>query len=102
MYSEIGLAADGWGIIDGTSVSGTIKHDKVRASLLWRAETFNDHREARVFDEHQDDLDVDTAVSIFCKDLADRGIAFAPQNDPFNDTAWSTVLGQTYLLSAFT
>jgi hypothetical protein len=38
--------------------------------------TFRDERETRAYDEREDDLDLDTVVSIFCDDLADRGIAF--------------------------
>ena len=101
MQSEIRPSKDGWEITDGTSVIGTLPNDQVRISLLWRAITFRDEREARAYDEHEDDLDVDTAVSTFCADLTDRGIDFTPPEDPFNDQAWSTLLTQTYLMSAF-
>jgi len=43
-----------------------------------------------------------TVISIFCADLADRGIAFTRPDDAFNDEAWSTLLAQTYLIGAFT
>jgi hypothetical protein len=87
--------ARGWEITDGTTVIGALPREKVRVSLLWRAVTFQDEREARAHDEHEDDLDLDTAVSIFCKNLADRGIPFTRPDDPLNDEAWSTVLAQT-------
>jgi hypothetical protein len=102
MQSAIRPASDGWEITGGTRVIGSLPREKVRVSLLWRAVTFQDEREARAYDEHEHDLDVDTAVSIFCKDLADRGIAFTRPDDPFNDETWSTVLAQTYLMTAFT
>jgi hypothetical protein len=102
MQSAIRPTDDGWEITDGTSVSATLTPEKVRVSLLWKARTFRDDDEALVFDEHQDDLDIDTVVSIFCKDLAERGIPFAVPDDPLHDDAWSTALGQTYLVNAFT
>lgn len=102
MRSAIRPAGEDWEITDGTSVIGTLGHDEVRVSLLWRATTFHDEREARAFDEHEDDLDVGTAVSILCADLADRGVDAVRPDNPFNDEAFSTVLAQTYLINAFT
>ena len=99
--SEIRPSSECWEITDGTSVIGTLPNDQVRISLLWRAVTFRNEREARAYDEHRDDLDVETAVSIFCTDLTERGIDFTPPQDPFHDQAWSTLLTQTYLMKAY-
>jgi len=101
VQSEIRRGGDGWEITDGTSVIGTLPNDQVRISLLWRAITFRDEREAHVYDAHEDDLDVETAISRFCDDLTERGIDFTPPQDPFNDQTWNTLLTQTYLVSAF-
>jgi hypothetical protein len=101
VQSQIRPGDDGWEITDGTSVIGTLPNDQVRISLLWRAITFRDEREAHVYDEHEDDLDVETAISRFCDDFTERGIDFTPPQDPFNDQTWSTLLTQTYLVSAF-
>ncbi|MGO9694624.1 MAG: hypothetical protein ACLPYO_12755 [Mycobacterium sp.] len=101
VQSEIRPSNEGWEITDGSSVTGTLPDDQVRISLLWRAITFRDEREARAYDEHEDDLDVQTATSRFYDDLTERGIDFTPPHDPFNDQAWSTLLTQTYLVSAF-
>jgi hypothetical protein len=101
VQSEIRPNNEGWEITDGTSVIGTLPNDQVRISLLWRAVTFPDEREAQAYDEHEDDLDVETAVSRFCADLTERGINFSPPRDPFDDQAWSALLTQTYLVSAF-
>jgi hypothetical protein len=101
LRSQIRPAGDVWEVTDDEAVIGTLAQEQVRISLLWRAITFHDQREARAYDEHEDDLDVDTAVSMFCADLADRGICFTPPQDPFKDQAWSTLLTETYLLSAF-
>ncbi|BBZ37868.1 hypothetical protein [Mycobacterium conspicuum] len=99
--SEIRPVQDGWEITDGGSVVGKLPDEQVRISLLWRAITFRDEREAHAYDQHEDDLDVDTAIARFCDDLTERGIAFTPPEDPFNDPAWSSLLTQTYLASAF-
>ena len=101
VQSEIRPGEKDWEITDGTSAIVALPNEQVRISLLWRAITFRDEREARTYDEHEDDLDVDTAIAIFCADLNERGIDFTPPEDPFDDEAWSTVLTQTYLLSAF-
>jgi hypothetical protein len=66
-----------------------------------RAITFRNEREAHAYDEHEDDLDVETTISRFRDDLTERGIDFTPPQDPFNDQASSTLLTQTYLVSAF-
>ena len=99
--SQIRPGDQGWEITDGTSVIGTLPKDQVRISLLWRAITFRDEREAQAYDQHEDDLDVDTAVSRFCDDLTERGIDFTVPQDPCNDQTWSSLLTQTYLVSAF-
>ena len=99
--SEIRPSSECWEITHGTSVIGTLPNDQVRISLLWRAVTFRDEHEARAYDEHRDDLDVETAVSIFSADLTERGIDVTPPQHPFHDQAWSTLLTQTYLMQAF-
>jgi len=101
VQSEIRPGDQGWEITDGSSVIGTLPNDQVRISLLWRAITFRDEREAQAYDEHEDDLDVETAISRFCDDLTERGIDFTAPQDPFSDQAWSTLLTQTYLVNAF-
>jgi hypothetical protein len=101
VQSEIRPSDEGWEITDGMSVIGTLPNDQVRISLLWRAITFRDEHEAHAYDLHEDDLDVETAISRFCDDLTERGIAFTSPQDPFSDEAWSTLLTQTYLVSAF-
>jgi hypothetical protein len=89
---------DGWEIVDGTEVLGVLPKDQVRVSLLWRATTFATEADARVFDEHTDDLDIDTVVSTFLDDLADRGIDAQEPSDPCKDEVWSSTLVNTYLL----
>lgn len=102
MQSVIRPGDDGWEIADGATVIGRLPREEVRISLLWRAVTFRDEREARAYDEHADDLDLDTVVSIFGKDLTARGVPFTLPEGPLNDEAWSALLARTYLINAFT
>ena len=101
LQSEIRPAGDGWEITDDGSVTSSLTREQVRISLLWRALTFRDQRQARIYDQHEDDLDIGTTVEMFCADLDDRGIDFTPPHDPFKDQAWSSLLAETYLLKAF-
>ena len=75
MQSEIRPNNEGWEITDGTSVIGTLPNDQVRISLLWRAVTFPDEREAQAYDEHEDDLDVDAVPFIPFVRPIERGMA---------------------------
>jgi hypothetical protein len=99
--SKIQPASEGWEITDGTNVIGSLPSDQVRVSILWRAETFQDESDASVFDDHDDDLDLDKVVSIFSKDLKDRGISFKTPDDPLHDDAWSALLAENYLMKSF-
>ncbi len=100
--SAIRPAGDGWEIVDGTTVIAALPAEKVRVSLLWRATTFRDEREARVYDQHEDDLDLDTAMSMFCADLTIRGETFAVPDDPLGDEGWRNLLTRVYLLAGYT
>jgi hypothetical protein len=53
-------------ITDDGSVTSSLTREQVRISLLWRALTFRDQRAARIYDQHEDDLDIGTAVEMFC------------------------------------
>jgi hypothetical protein len=100
--STIQPAGKVWEITDGATLIGTLRSDQVRMSILWRAETFRDDREARTFDDHEDDLNLDRVVSIFTEDLKDRGLSFKEPDDPLHDDAWSALLAENYLMKSFT
>jgi hypothetical protein len=69
----------------------------VRVSILWKALAFVDDADARRFDDHEDDLDVETIVRILRDDLAGRGVAVDEPGDPFTDPEWSRALTRTYI-----
>lgn len=88
----------GWEILGSEGTSGPLGPTDVRISLLWKAITFADAADARRFDEHEDDLDLRTIVSVFQQDLSRRGMRAPEPDDPFTDERWSGVLTRTYLL----
>jgi hypothetical protein len=96
--SALRLRADrsGWNIVSGDGITGNLGLDEIRISLLWKALTFSDRRAAREFDDHDDDLDVKTVVSVFRTDLARRGIRVDEPLDPFRDPDWSRALTRAY------
>jgi len=51
--------------------------------------------DARRFDDHEDDLGVDTIVRILRDDLARRGTVVDEPIDPFTDPEWSRALTRT-------
>jgi hypothetical protein len=85
-----------WAISGPDGAIGTLPARDVRVSILWKALVFDDARDARRFDEHEDDLDVATVVSTFIADLAMRSVEVEEPADPFTDRAWSRMLTQTY------
>ena len=72
--------------------------DDVRVSILWKALTFRDEREARVYDDHEDDLSLATIVDLLRADLAQRGHQVGEPSDPYGDSEWSQVLTNVYML----
>jgi hypothetical protein len=95
--ATVAFTGSRWEIGDGVSTIATLDRDEVRVSLLWKAITFADERAAFVHDEHEDDLDLDTVVSIFAADLARREVAFVEPDDPRADAQWAKTLTSVYL-----
>src|SRR5262245_3367212 len=89
---------DGAWTIAGTGTEPQRVEDAdLRVSILWKALTFVDAADARRFDEHEDDLAVETIVRVLRDDLRARGIEVAVPADPFTDPAWSRALAGTYI-----
>jgi len=89
---------DGAWTIAGTGTEPQrVEDDEVRVSILWKALTFVDAAGARRFDDHEDDLDVETIVRTLRDDLHARGIAVDEPADPFTDPDWSRALAGTYI-----
>ena len=85
-----------WEITNDDGPPQAVPAEDVRVSILWKALTFGDEREARVYDDHEDDLDVATMVDILRADLAERGNVVEEPSDPYRDPKWSQVLTSVY------
>ena len=86
----------GWAITEPDGPPQPVPTEDVRVSILWKALTFGDEREARVYDEHEDDLDLETIVEIFRTDLGERGYVVDEPSDPYRDPEWSRILAAVY------
>ena len=70
--------------------------DDIRISISWKAECFQDAEEARVFDEHLDDIAFDQVVDIWRADCDARGIPLPDAADPLHDDAFQAAIAQAY------
>ena len=90
-------AASGrWRITKGDRDFGEFGRDDVRISISWKAECFHDAEEARVFDEHLDDITFDQVLDIWHADCAARGIALPAVADPLHDRTFEAAVAQAY------
>ena len=87
-----------WEITNPDGPPEAVPASDVRVSILWKALTFRDGREARVYDDHEDDLDLATIVNTLRADLAGRGHLIEEPSDPYRDREWSQLLTSVYLL----
>jgi len=87
-----------WEITNLDGPPDVVPGEDVRVSILWKALTFRDEREARVYDDHEDDLALVTVVDMLRADLARRGHRVEEPSDPYRDAAWSQVLTSVYML----
>jgi hypothetical protein len=87
-----------WEITNPDGAPEPVAAADVRVSILWKALTFRDEREAQAYDDHEDDLDVATIVSTLRADLADRGHLVDAPSDPYRDREWSQLLTNVYVL----
>jgi hypothetical protein len=85
-----------WEITNPDGPPQTVPGADVRVSILWKALTFRDARAARVYDDHEDDLDLTTIVDILRADLAERGRPTPEPSDPYTDPEWSRALTSVY------
>lgn len=90
-------AANAWDVLNDGATAARLAPAEMRISLLWKALVFDDAADARRYDDHVDDLDADTIVSVFRANLDSKGIAVEKPSDPFTDPAWSRILTDAYL-----
>ena len=90
-------ANDGWDVVDRGAHRASYDDADVRVTVSWKAEVFRDEEERRVVDEHLDDLTIDRVIATLSDDLAARGVAAAPSDDPLGDPEWIEALAATYV-----
>src|SRR5690606_4217033 len=70
-----------WSVRAGDEVRARYAWDELRLSISWKAWCFADEEEARINDEHTDDLDLATILDTFVADLKRRGRIVARPDD---------------------
>jgi hypothetical protein len=88
--------AERWEIVKGDRTFGTFAPDDIRVSVSWKAQVFADAEEARVYDEHMDDIAFEQVVSAWGADLAERGIGLPDSSDPLHDPAFVSAVTSSY------
>jgi hypothetical protein len=89
-------ASSRWRITKGDRDFGAFGRDDIRISISWKAECFHDAEEARVFDEHLDDLTFDRVLGIWRADCDARDIALPVVADPLHDRTFEAAVAQAY------
>jgi hypothetical protein len=87
---------DRWRIAKGDRGFGEFGRDDIRISISWKAECFHDAEEARVFDEHLDDISFGRVVATWRADCAGRGITLPDVADPLHDPAFEAAATTAY------
>jgi hypothetical protein len=85
-----------WRIAKGDREFGDYGRDDVRISISWKAECFHDAEDARVYDEHLDDITFDQVLDTWRSDCAARGIALPETADPLHDQAFADAVAAAY------
>ena len=86
-----------WEVLDADGTATTrFSDDEVRITVSWKADVFLDAEDARRADSGEDDLDLDTVIEIFQRDLVERGTAMARPADAVHDEQWVALLAATH------
>ena len=91
------IEGERWRLLEGDQVLGSPHYQDLRISVSWKANVFVDAAEARLYDEHDDELSIDAVWEAFYRDLSARGEAFDEPPDPSRDESFTELLGRTYL-----
>jgi hypothetical protein len=97
LEAELGFAPDGSAsVIDLGRTLATYRFSEVRVSVSWKAVVFQDSAEARLYDQHADDLKFEHVMDTFRSDLAARGLSLPSSVDPLHDPAFVAALTPAY------
>jgi hypothetical protein len=89
-------AASRWHIAKGERGYGSFGRDEIRISISWKAECFHDAEDARVFDEHLDDLTFEHVLATWRADCDDRGTPLPDTTDPLHDPVFAAAVAAAY------
>jgi hypothetical protein len=89
-------ASGHWRIAKGDRDFGEFHRDDIRISISWKAECFHDAEDARIHDEHLDDLAFDRVLEIWRSDCEERGIALPDTSDPLHDPVFAEAVAAAY------
>src|SRR5882762_6791654 len=84
-----------WEVADAGRVLKAFPFDAIRVSVSWKAQVFRDD-EARLVDEHTDDLGFEDVLETLLADLAARGVTLERPNDPLHDPRFVATLAAAY------
>ena len=90
------IAGDRWQLVEGDQGLGSPNFRDLRISISWKANVFADEAEARLYDEHDDDLTIDGVWEGFYRDLAKRGESFSEPENPLQDEFFTELVGRVY------
>lgn len=89
------VAGGGWEIRDGEEILARLTPDRIRISILWKAQVFTDEAHLASFEDERFDLSLEQVTEIYLADLDSRAEAAAPPRDPLADD-WRKLLQATY------
>lgn len=95
--SELVRTGADWTITDGGRTLAAFPRQRVRVSVSWKALVFGSAAEARCYDEHRDDIDLEEVLRRFTADLRVRGLDVTPPADPLRDPEFIRLLQQAYV-----
>lgn len=64
---------DTWCVVDGDSTLARYRWDEIRYSVSWKAYCYEDERDRRRCEEHEDDLTLPVVIDRLAADLEERG-----------------------------
>jgi len=86
-----------WAIVQGDEVRAEMPFERLRISVSWKARVFVSDESERLYRDHIDELTLPVVLGRFGDDLSQRGIDFAPPEDPTLDPDFIELLSRSYM-----
>lgn len=85
LNSQLRWDDDCWEVVEQGDVRARYQFEEVRVSVSWKAQVFADAAQLALYENHQDDLNLDQVVDMLLTDLATRGTPITPPKAPLHD-----------------